>query len=39
MEMESANKMRIQLTICGFNLQFADSNYNLPISFTVADSA
>ena len=37
--MESANKMRIQLTICGFNLHFADSSYNLRILFTVADSA
>ena len=37
--MESANKMRFQLTICGFNLQFADSDYNLQISITVADSA
>ena len=37
--MESVNKMRFQLTICGFNLQFADSDYNLRISITVADSA
>ena len=37
--MESANKMRFQLTICGINLQFADSNYNVRISITVADSA
>ena len=37
--MESANKMRIPLTICGFHLQFADSTYNLRIPLTVADSA
>ena len=39
MYMESANKMRIPLTICGFHLQFADSPYNLRIPLTVADSA
>ena len=37
--MESANKMRIPLTVCGFHLQFADSNYILQIPLTVADSA
>ena len=37
--MESANKMRFQLTICEFNLEFADSDYNLRISITVADFA
>ena len=37
--MESANKMRIPLTICGFHLQFADSIYKLRIPLTVAVSA
>ena len=37
--MESANKMRIPPTICGFHLQFADSTYNGRIPLTVADSA
>ena len=37
--MESANKMRIPPTICGFHLQFADSLYNWQIPLTVADSA
>ena len=32
--MESANKMWIPLTICGFHLQFADSTYNLRIPLT-----
>ena len=37
--MESANKMRIPLTLCGFHLQFVDSTYSLRIPLTVADSA
>ena len=37
--MESANKMRIPLTICGFHLQVADSTYTLRILLTTLDSA
>ena len=33
--MESANKMRIPLTICGFHLQFAGSTYNLRIPLKI----
>ena len=33
--MESANKMRIPLTIWEFHLQFADSTYNLRIPLTI----
>ena len=36
---ESANKMRITITICGFLLQVEDSTYNLRNAPTVADSA
>ena len=37
--MESANKMRIPLTIYGFPLQFRDLSYRLTILLKVADSA
>ena len=37
--MESANKMRIRLTICGFHLKFAYFTYNLRIPLTGAVSA
>ena len=37
--MESANKMRILLPICGLYLQFADSTYNLRNPLLVVDSA
>ena len=37
--MESANKMRFPLTICGFHLQFADSTCSLRTPLTIADSA
>ena len=33
--MESANKLRISPTICGFHLQFADYTYNLRIPLTI----
>ena len=33
--MESANKMLIPLTICGFHLQFAYSTYNLRIPLAI----
>ena len=33
--MESSNKMRIQFTICGFHLQFADSTYSLRIPLAI----
>ena len=33
--MESANKMRNPLTYCGFDLQFADSTYNLRIPLII----